>query len=63
MVKDISAPLHAASILVGLACDEYRPALARMAMYMRKYQTDPELPKDQVRAARDALRELEHRLR
>lgn len=63
MVKDISAPLHAAAILVGLACEEYRPALAKMATYMRMYAVDPELPKEQASAATAALRELEQRLR
>jgi hypothetical protein len=62
MSKDISATLHAAVILLALPSGEYAPALANMVGYMRQYSADPELPPEQVKAAKATLRKLEQRL-
>jgi hypothetical protein len=62
MVKDISAPLHAAQVLLSLPMQEYHPALRVMAGYMQLWTTDKQLPADQVEAARLTLRALRNRL-
>lgn len=62
MTKDISAPLHAARVLLGLPQAEYHRALVVMATYMQVWTVDKQLPPDQVEAARLTLRELRNRL-
>lgn len=62
MTKDISAPLHAAQVLLALPRSEYHRALVVMAGYMQVWTTDKQLPPDQVEAARLTLRELRTRM-
>jgi hypothetical protein len=62
VTKDISAPLHAAEVLLALPSGEYRRALVVMAGYMRAWTNDKQLPPEQVQAARLALRELRRRM-
>jgi hypothetical protein len=58
----LTAPIHAAKILLGLPAEEYRPAIATMAAYMRTWVRDNEIPADQREAAKSVLDELERRL-
>ncbi len=60
--RNIEAPLHAAEVLLHLPAGEYRLALARMADYMRQCMHDPDLSAQELKAARDALSEIELRL-
>jgi len=62
MSHDISAPIHAAKILLNLPTDEYRPAIAKMAAYMRNCVRARDMPPDELETARSVLDELERKL-